>query len=54
MGFQCVIHQMKGNYVLHIDLIGNIHIEGTLSQISLLWPSFDFMSKNGKLFIYFF
>ena len=25
----------------------NIHVEGTVSQILFLYPSFDFMTKNG-------
>ena len=27
--------------------VGNIHVEGTVSQIFCLYPSFYFMSKNG-------
>ena len=34
-------------------LIDNIHLEGTVSQIFNLGPSFYFMSKNGKLFVIF-
>ena len=32
------------------NLIDNSYLEGTLSQISDLGPSFYFMSKNGKRF----
>ena len=28
-----------------------IQIEGTVSQICYMWPSFYFMIKNGKLFV---
>ena len=29
----------------------NTHREGTMSQIFYIGPSFDFMIKNGKLFV---
>ena len=35
------------------ELVDNIHLEGTVSQIFYLGPTFYFMSKNGKLFIRF-
>ena len=35
---------------MHIE---NIHLEGTVSQIFDLGPSFIFMTKNGKIFYHF-
>ena len=32
------------------ELVDNIHLEGTVSQVFDLGPTFYFMSKNGKLF----
>ena len=34
--------------------LDNIHLEGTVSQIFYLGPSFYFMTKNGKLFAIFY
>ena len=35
------------------DPADNIHLEGTVSQILDLGPTFYFMAKNGKLFTIF-
>ena len=34
--------------------VKNITLEGTVSQISFLGPSFYFIWKNGKLLVHFF
>ena len=41
---------MHLKFYTHVD---NILMEGTVSQIFYLGLSFDFMTKNGKLFVIF-
>ena len=44
-----------GLTILKLDqAVYNIHLEGTLSQNVDIGPSFFIMSKNGKIFYYFF
>ena len=34
-----------------LPVVDNTHMEGTVSQMCYIGPSFDFMIKNGKLFV---
>ena len=34
-----------------LPFVDNTHMEGSVSQIFDIGPSFDFMIKNGKLFV---
>ena len=37
--------------MMFLPVVYNTQMEGTVSQISYIGPSFDFMIKNGKLFV---
>ena len=39
--------------MIFYTLVNNINMEGTLSQIFDIGPSFIFMSKNGKIWVTF-
>ena len=51
-----IVHISSNNVIGSLTLcihVGNIHVEGTVSQIFFPYHSFYFMSKNGQLFILF-
>ena len=37
--------------MIFLPVVDNTHMEGTVSQICYIGPSFYFMIKNGKLFV---
>ena len=44
---------IKPPYLKVCNQINNVYLEGTMSQIFYLGPSFYFMSKIGKLLLFF-
>ena len=45
-----IVHISTNNVIESLKFcihLGNIHVEGTVSQIFSLYPSFYFMTKNG-------